>query len=117
MRLYEDFDQDGIADGPAIRDLFTSFVPGSEGIFVMTNLPQELYNPGLGQYILEANFASSLYTALSFTDLNTISGGHDLVVDTLPVVAGVTDPANLAVRIPVRKQKINGEIRVVADLT
>ena len=108
QRLYEDFDQDGLPDGPAVRDSFS----GASGQVAMTNLPIVVYDVGVGQYILEANY--TLAEAISMIDTNI--GGNDGIVDLLPIVPGITDPSNFAVRIPVRPQKVNGVIEIKVNI-
>lgn len=98
FRLYADADQDGVADGAFVRNIFSN---GSGGWSMASLTP--------GHYTLEANFADDDVT---FEDI----GDQDGVVDTLdsatPVVAG-----NKAVKVIIRPSQTQGTIQVVVDLT
>jgi PKD repeat protein len=100
MRLYEDFNDDGIPDGAAIRSVFTT----GSGVWAMASVPA-------GNYILEqANGAVA--TTLSIID----QGNSDGIVDTLTPVAPIANPANTAVKVIIRPLQTQGNINVIINI-
>lgn len=99
MRLYQDFNEDGIPDGAAVRSIFSNGTGG----WAMASLAP-------GTYILEqANGA--VVTTVSITD----RGNGDGIVDTLTPVAPVANPANTAVSIIVRPSQLQGYIDIIMN--
>lgn len=99
MRLYEDFNDDGLPDGAAIRSVFST----SLGVWSMASLIP-------GNYILE--YATGFFaTASSITD-----DGSYGTVDPLTPVAPIANPANTAVKIPIYPLEIQGRINVIVNI-
>lgn len=100
MKLYEDFNDDGLPDGAAIRSVFST----SLGVWSMASLIP-------GNYILE--YATGFFaTASSITD----DGSFGVIVDPLTPVAPIANPANTAVKIPIYPLEIQGRINVIVNI-
>lgn len=100
MRLYEDFNDDGIADGAAVRSVFSA----GDGTWSMAVLP-------VGNYILEqANGTTA--TVSSILD----DGVLEPIIDPLTPATPVGDPLNTAVKIPVRPLAVNGNINIIINI-
>jgi hypothetical protein len=104
MRLFQDFNDDGIPDGAAVRNVFSTSLGG----WAMASLP-----PGI--YILEQT-NGVIAPTVSITDLNTLSPGFDQILDVFTPVTPVANPANTAVRVQVRPNLIQGPIKIIMNI-
>lgn len=99
MKLYEDFDEDGLPDGAAIRSVFSN---GSGGWSMATLYP--------GTYILEQANGATVST-VSIIDQGNLDG----IVDPLDPVDPIANPANTAVSIIVRISQTQGSINIIMN--
>lgn len=99
LRLYEDFDDDGVPDGAAVKSVFTN---GSGGWSMATIVP--------GNYVFEFVQPGSGKNLVSATDLGT----QEPIVDVLTIIAGPI-PTSEYFKIPIRPSAIQGSIELITD--
>lgn len=99
LLLFNDADEDGIADGASVRNVFTNVSGG----WSMASLPP-------GHYLLVANLVN--YTLISAIDANDV--GTDGVVDTFTILPNNNAAGREAFKIFMAPGAIQGNINLIA---